>query len=221
MGHLALLLPNGNVDAGQVLALLTDYGVYGDGRLASGAVADDQLPLASADGYHCVDGLDASLYRGVHRLAGHHVGRYVFHRAGCGGADEAFTIDGPSQGVHHPSDEAFSHGDLDDASRGAYRVPFLDGVGVAHDGCPHRVLLQVQGQSHDVIGKLQDLAVFGTLKPLDTGDAIAHLDHSADVHQTQLGAELLYLSLQYRNYVLAMGSHDRLPPTVCWRQTTT
>ena len=74
LGHLALLLPDGDVDADEVAALLVDDRVDGDGGLARGAVANDQLALTAADGNHGVYGLDARLDRGVHRLAHHHVG---------------------------------------------------------------------------------------------------------------------------------------------------
>ena len=63
------LLADGDVDADQVLALLVDDGVDGDGRLAGLPVADDQLALTAADRDHRVDGLDAGLDRRVHVLA--------------------------------------------------------------------------------------------------------------------------------------------------------
>ena len=72
-----LLLADRDVDAnradgspalpsfGLVDARLVDDRVDGDGRLAGGAVADDQLALAAADRNHRVDRHDA----GLHRLA--------------------------------------------------------------------------------------------------------------------------------------------------------
>ena len=77
-GDVGLLLADGDVDAVQravVLvarasaspgsARLVDDRVDADGRLAGGAVADDQLALAAADRDHRVDRHDA----GLHRLA--------------------------------------------------------------------------------------------------------------------------------------------------------
>jgi hypothetical protein len=72
--HLGQLLADGDVDAQQVLALLVDDRVDGDGRLAGLPVADDQLALAAPDGDHRVDGLDAGLHRRVHVLALDHAG---------------------------------------------------------------------------------------------------------------------------------------------------
>src|SRR5690606_2505365 len=54
--HGGCLLADGHVDANDVLALLIDDGVDHQGGLARLAVADDQLPLAPADGNHGVDG---------------------------------------------------------------------------------------------------------------------------------------------------------------------
>ena len=69
LGHGGRLLADGHVDADDVLALLVDDGVDGDGGLAGLAVADDELALAAADGDHGVDGLDARLQRLLDRLA--------------------------------------------------------------------------------------------------------------------------------------------------------
>ena len=73
--HGGALLPDRDVDANHVAALLIDDGVERDGGLAGLAVADDQLALAAADRNHGVDGLDAGLQRLLHRLAVDHAGR--------------------------------------------------------------------------------------------------------------------------------------------------
>ncbi len=63
LGHLGQLLADGHIDADQVLTLLVNDGVDGQGRLARLPVADDQLALPAANGDHRVDGLDAGLHR--------------------------------------------------------------------------------------------------------------------------------------------------------------
>ena len=62
LGHGAGLLADGHIDADHVLSLLVEDGVQGDGRLAGLPVADNQLPLAPADGEHGVDGQHAGLH---------------------------------------------------------------------------------------------------------------------------------------------------------------
>ena len=86
--------------------------------------------------------------------------------------------------------------------------PSLTALGSPIIAAPTVSSLQVEGQSHNAIGKLQDLIVFGPLEPLDTSNAVADLYNRPNIHQAQLGAELFYLSLYDRNYVLAAGSHS-------------
>ena len=60
--HGGFLLPDGDVDADHVLALLVDDGVEGNGGFAGLAIADDELALTAADGNQRVNGLDAGLH---------------------------------------------------------------------------------------------------------------------------------------------------------------
>ena len=76
-----LLLADRVVDADDVLALLVDDRVDGDGGLAGLAVADDQLALAAADRHHRVDRLEAGLQRLLDRLAIDDAGRDALDRA--------------------------------------------------------------------------------------------------------------------------------------------
>ena len=134
LGDLALFLADGHVDADEVAAPLVDDGIDGDGGLAGGAVADDQLPLAPPDGNHGVDGLDSGLHRGVHRLAHHHVGSNRFGGTAAGGGYRPLAVQRPAQGVDHAADEGVADRDFDDPASGAHPVAFFDGVGVAQDG---------------------------------------------------------------------------------------
>ena len=78
--HLGRLLADGDVDADKIAAALVDDRIDGDGRLAGGAVTDDQLALAATDGNHGVHRLDAGLHRLVDGLAGHDVRRDPLQR---------------------------------------------------------------------------------------------------------------------------------------------
>ena len=69
-GDRGVLLPDGDVDAEDVAALLVDDGVDRDRRLPGLPVADDQLPLPAPDRHHRVDGLEPGLHRLAHRLVG-------------------------------------------------------------------------------------------------------------------------------------------------------
>ena len=130
LGHLALFLADGDVNADQVAALLVNDGIQGYGGFACGPVADYQLPLTAADGNHGVNSLDTGLYRCIHGLPGHYVGSDLFNRASGGGIDRPFSIQGIADGVHHPADQCLAHRDLNDSPGGADPVSFLDHVGV-------------------------------------------------------------------------------------------
>ncbi len=69
------LLADPDVDTDDVTATLVDNRIHGDGGLARPPITDDQLPLASADGCHRVDGLDAGIQRLFDRLAKNDSGR--------------------------------------------------------------------------------------------------------------------------------------------------
>src|SRR5690606_14615371 len=78
---------------GLVLVRLGNDGVDGDGRLAGGTVADDQLALTAADRNHRIDGHDAGLDRNADRLAGNDAGSDFFDRIRLAGIDVAFSVD--------------------------------------------------------------------------------------------------------------------------------
>ena len=133
IGHLGLLLANGDVDADQVLTLLVDDRVDRDRGLTSLAVADDQLALAAADGNLRVNGEDAGLDGRVDGGSGHHVGRDALNGSGLVGVDRALAVDRLAERVDDATDELFADGDLGDGAGGADFVAFFDHAVVTHD----------------------------------------------------------------------------------------
>ena len=59
--HRRFLLPDGDINTNDILALLVDNGIQGNGRLTGLPVANDQLTLPAADGDQGIDGLEAGL----------------------------------------------------------------------------------------------------------------------------------------------------------------
>src|SRR5262249_47286002 len=110
------VLPDRDVDADEVLALLVDDRVEQHGRLAREAVADDQLALAAADGDHRVDRLDARLHRAVDALAGDDARGDALEGQGLGGLDRALAVDGLAERVDHAADELVAHRYLQEAA---------------------------------------------------------------------------------------------------------
>src|SRR6185312_6587213 len=116
------LLPDGDVDAVELLALLArlvdvllvDEGVERHGGLAGLAVADDQLALAAADRDEGIEGLEAGLDRLVHRFARDDARRLDLDPAALGGLDRALTVDWVAQRVDDAAEQRLADGNIDD-----------------------------------------------------------------------------------------------------------
>ena len=179
LGNRAGLLADGHVDADHTLALLVEDGVQGDGGLAGLAVADDELPLAPADGEHGVHRQKAGLHGGVHRLAVQDAGGRGLDGPVVRGADVAPAVDGLAQGVHHPAQEGVAHRHPGGLSAAADAVPGVDLLAAAEEHAADTVPLQVLGHALDTAGEEQDLAVADVLQPADGGDLIPHGEDGA------------------------------------------
>jgi hypothetical protein len=178
--HGGQLLPDRDVDADEVAALLVDDRVDRDRGLARLAVADDQLALAAADRDQRVDRLDAGLDRRVDRLADDDAGGDAFDGAAGGRGDRPLVVERPAERVDDAAEERLADRDLDDATRGLDRVAFLDLGRAAEDDRADRLLLEVEGHPEDVARELEQLAREGGVEAVDLGDAVADLDDRAD-----------------------------------------
>ena len=195
LGHLGSLLANGHVDAEEVLPLLVDDGVHSDGCLAGGAVPQNQLPLATPDGDHGVDGLDARLHGRVDGLAHGDVRGNDLDGAGLVAGDAALAVQGPAKGVDNAAQKAVSNGCLDDAPGRLDLVAFADGVVLAKDHDTNTVRFQVQGDAKDAGGKLHQLVDPAAGEPVNPGDAVPNLHHGPHVHHGHSSVEALELLL--------------------------
>ena len=188
-------LADGDVDAGDVAALLIDDGVEGDRGLAGLAVADDQLALPPADREHGVDRLDAGLQGGRDGLTEEHPGGDPLQRHGVSRLDGAPAVDRLPQGVEDAPDHRLPRRHLGDPPRGADGVPLLEVVGRAQDDRADAVLAEVQGQpQHRALavgaGEGEELAGHRPLQAIDPGDAVAdRRDHAlARLHHCSVEA---------------------------------
>src|SRR6201999_3639861 len=102
--------------AGLPVRTLVDDRVDGDGRLTGLPVADDQLPLAPADGGHRVDGLDTGLQRLLDSLPLDHRGRLVLQVPQLRVGYLALAFQRVAQRVEDPAEEAFPVRDREDLS---------------------------------------------------------------------------------------------------------
>ena len=151
-------LADGDVDADDVLALLVDDGVDGNGGLAGLAVADDELALSAADRDHGVNGLDAGLERLAHRLALHDARCDDLDLAEFLGGDGALAVDGLADAVHHAAHDGVAHGHFGDPLGPLDDVAFADLGVVAHEHRAHVLFFEVERHAHDAARELQELA---------------------------------------------------------------
>ena len=207
LGHFALLLADGDVDAYQVAAALVDNRVQRDGRFAGGTVSDDQLPLPSPYGDHGVHGLDACLHWRVNRLPDDHVRCDPLNWTSGSRINRPFAVQRAPYGVNHPAYKCVSHWHFDDSTSGAYPVSFFYRVRVSQNGRTYQVGFKVQGQPQYIVAEVQQLVGPYALKTLNAGYAVADLDYGTYVDQGQITGELFDLALDQRNDFLSSNGH--------------
>ncbi len=178
------------------VCFLVDDGVHGDGGLSGLAVADDQLPLAAADGRHRVDGLDTGLQGLEDGLALDDAGGLHLDAACLGGIDRALAVDRIAECIHHAAQHGLADGNLDDAVGTPHQVTLADVEGLAHHRDADVVFLEVQHHSLHIAGKLDELSGHGGLETVDARDAVAERQHGAGLGDVDLAAVLLDLALQ-------------------------
>src|SRR6202035_1025394 len=181
------LLADRDVDAADLLLLvaggpvraLVDDRVDGDRGLAGLPVADDQLPLAPADGGHRVDGLDPGLQRLLHGLALHYRRSLGLQWAYLGGLDGALAVQRLTQRPDHAAEEGVADRDGQDLAGPLDLLGLLDLVELAEDDDADLAHRRVGRQAPDAVLELEQLAVHGRGQALDPRDAVAALDDGA------------------------------------------
>ena len=187
LGDRRALLAHRDVDAAHLELLvarlpvraLVDDRVDGDRGLAGLPVADDQLPLAPADGGHRVDGLDAGLQRLLHRLALDHRGRLGLQRAQLGALDRPLAVQRLAQRPDHAAEEGVADRHGQDLAGALDLLALLDLVELAEDDDADLAHVQVERQAPDAVLEHEQLAGHRRGQALDPRDAVAALDDGA------------------------------------------
>ena len=213
VGHGSGLLAHGHVNAHHVLTFLVEDGVDCDSGFAGLTVANDQLPLATADGDHGVDRGDARLHGLVHRLALDDARRHRLNQPGFGGGDVALAIDGLAQGVHHAAKHGVAYGHSGNLAGGLHGAAFLNPATFAHQHHADVVVFEVQGNAFGAVFELNQLAGHHLLEAVDPGNAITDLEHSSDIADRNRLVVVLNLLLEDgADLVGADGNHGRKSP---------
>ena len=190
-----VLLADGHVDADDVLALLIDDRVEGDGGLAGLAVADDQLALPAADGNHRVDALETGLQGLADGLPLGDARGVGFQQADGLGRNRGAAVQRLAQRRDNPAEHLVADGHGHQPPGRAHVGAFADLRVVAVDDGRQGVLLQVEDLADDVILEQEHLAGHRPFQAVDAGDAVAHLHDPSHLDDVELGlvlADLLF-----------------------------
>ncbi len=159
LGHRRALLPNGDVDADQVFALLVDDRVQGNGRLTSFAVADDQFALTATNRNHGVNRRDTRRHRFIDRLTLDHARGHPFHAAEFIRSDGAFAINRLTDGVDDTANQGITDRHGNDTTSATHQVAFLNVGIITHDDDTNIIFGQILYLAQDAIfGKFNKFA---------------------------------------------------------------
>src|ERR1035438_2553536 len=164
LGYGGSALPNRAIDAHDILSALIKYGVDCNGRLASLAVTQDQLALATPDRNQCVDGLQSGLQRYAHRCAIHDRrggalnGQALF----CG--NRALAVKRIAQWVDHPPQQTISHWYVHDAPGTFHFVARVQVLVIPEQDNADFVFIDVEGNARQIAWECHDLIIANTGK---------------------------------------------------------
>ena len=155
--------------------------VHANGGFSSGAVADDQFALTTANRNHRVDGHDA----GLHRLAD----RFAFDDAGCDffdgisnvALDRAFAVERLAERIHHATEQTFADGNLQQFAGSFDFLAFFDASVIAENNRADFSLFEVQCLADDTVAEVQHLVEHHIGQTFDLRHAVADFTDDADV----------------------------------------
>ena len=115
----------------------------------------------------------------VHGLASDDAGALELDAPTVGRLDGALAVHGLAERVHDATDERLTDRNVRDAAGALDRVTFADVRRVAEDGDTDAVLLEVQNETVDLAGELDELTRHRTLKAVNARDAVTGGEHGA------------------------------------------
>ena len=135
----------------------------------------------------------------VDRLPLGHAGGVGFDQPALGGDDRPAAVQRIAQRVDHAAQHGLAHRHGEQPAGAADLVAFVDGEEIAEDDHAHGVFFEVEGQAVDAAGELDHFARHHAGQAVDARNAVAQLDHAADLADVDARLELL-------NFLLDDGS---------------
>ncbi len=170
---ICVFLTDGNVNADDILSLLVQNGIDGDGGFARAAVTDDEFALAAADRYHGVDTFQTGLERNVDGLPVGNARCFDFNVAISVGLDFALSVKRLTQRIDDAADDGFPDGDLHQTAGSLHRVAFLDGLVLTQKDDADIAFFEVQCHAVDAVRQFEQFAGHAVFQAVHVRDAVA------------------------------------------------
>ena len=129
--------------------------------------------------------------------------------------DRALAVERVAERVDDAAEQRLADRDGRDLAGAAHRVALLDLVPLAEQRDADVVLLEVEREADDAVVELEHLERDAVLEPVDARDAVAELEHGADLGEVRVDVELLDPLAQDRGDLFRTQLHSALAPCGC------
>ena len=181
---------------------MVDDGVHDNGGLAGLAVTDDQLALATANRDQGINRLDAGLHRLMHGFARNNARRLHLSAHAHHVGQRTLAVNRVAEAIHNATQQALAHGHVHNVTGTADRVAFLHRKVGAENHDADIVGFKVQRHAlHAGSWEIHQLTRHDILQAINTGDAIAHGQHRANLSDIRFSVKASDLLLEdFRNF---------------------
>jgi hypothetical protein len=151
--HGGSALPDGAIDAQDILAALVEDGVDRNGGLARLPVAENQLALAAPNGDERVDDHKARLKRCRNRRAVHDGRGRAFDGQPLARGHRPFAIEWPAEWVDDAPEQCVAHGHVHDPARALDFISRVELLVFAEQNYADFVYVHVERNAEHIAGK--------------------------------------------------------------------
>ena len=128
-----------------------------------------------------------------------------------GRLDRPLAVDGLRERIDHAPKKALPGGHRQDAARALHGLPLADVDVGAEDDDADRVLLEVQREAERPVLEFDHLARHRVPETVGAGDAVADLEHGADLVDAEVDVEGLDLLPDDRADLVGPDLHGSYP----------
>ena len=173
LGERGRLLPDRDVDADHIAALLVENGVDRDRRLSRLPVPDDQFALPAPDRDHAVYRKNARLQGLVDLAPVHDGGSREFYRAVLLARERAHSVQRLAERIHDPAQKLLAHAHLHRLARGIGKIAVPDFIVARKKNGADAVLFQVERQRTITAFDLEKFVILHVTQTGNSENAVA------------------------------------------------